>query len=62
MQIEETVEILEQGENDDVNERSQKRTITINNSTTQSEVQGMMDALDKKGLTRQKRDMPEHVV
>ena len=38
VQIEETVDILEQGENDDVNERTQKRTITINNSTTQSEV------------------------
>ena len=51
VQVEETIEYLVQDINDEVNERTKKVTVNIGNEEKKQEVQGIMDALDKKGLT-----------
>ena len=62
VQIEETVEYFVADENDEVNERTKKVTVKIANEEQKKEVQGIMDELDKKGLTKQKLNQPERVV
>ena len=51
VQVEETIEYLVQDINDEVNERTKKVIVNIGNEEKKQEVQGIMDALDKKGLT-----------
>ena len=51
VQVEETIEYLVQDINDEVNERTKKVTVNIGNEEKKQEVQSIMDALDKKGLT-----------
>ena len=51
VQVEETVEILVEAENDEVNERTKKIVVTVpNNEERKDEINAQLDALDKKGL------------
>ena len=51
VQVEETVEILVEAENDEVNERTKKIVVTVpNNEKRKDEINAQLDALDKKGL------------
>ena len=46
------MEYLVADENDEVNERTKKVTVTIANEKQKKEVQDIMNELDKKGLTK----------
>ena len=51
VQVEETVEILVEAENDEVNERTKKIVVTVpNNEEGKKEMNAKLEALDKKGL------------
>ena len=51
VQVEETVEILVEAENDEVNERTKKIVVTVpNNEAGKKEMNDKLEALDKKGL------------
>ena len=51
VQVEETVEILVEAENDEVNERTKKIVVTVpNNEKKKDEINAQLEALDKKGL------------
>ena len=51
VQVEETVEILVEAENDEVNERTKKIVVTVpNNEEKKDEINAQLEALDKKGL------------
>ena len=50
VQVEETVEILIEAENDEVNERTKKIVVTVPNEEKKDEINAKLEALDKKGL------------
>ena len=50
VQVEETVEILVEAENDEVNERTKKIVVTIPNEEKKEEIKAKLEDLDKKGL------------
>ena len=62
VQVEETVEILVEAENDEVNERTKKIVVTVPNEEKKQEIQAVMEDLDKKGLMLQPKHQPERVV
>ena len=50
VQVEETVEILVEAENDEINERTKKIVVTVPDEEKKEEIKAKLEDLDKKGL------------